>query len=93
MCCGLALLAIFGPRILGAFWWLFRPLYFTGGFTSVLWPILGLVFLPWTTIAYVAVYPGGVNGFELLLIILGVVLDIASYGSSGYSYYNRGATA
>lgn len=92
MCCGLAILAFFGPRILGALWWLFRPIYFTSGFSSILWPILGLVFLPWTTITYVAVYPGGLTGFEWLIIVFGVVLDVASYGSSGYGYYNRGAS-
>lgn len=91
MCCGLALLAFFGPRVLGVFWWLFRPVYFTAGFSSILWPILGLVFIPWTTIAYVIVYPGGVHGWEWLLIALGVAADIAAYGSSGYSYTQKPA--
>ncbi|NJN55411.1 MAG: hypothetical protein HC804_12035, partial [Anaerolineae bacterium] len=53
-------------------------------FSSALWPILGLVFLPWTTLMYVIVAPGGVTGFDWVWIILMVIADVAAYGGGGY---------
>ena len=44
-------------------------------------PLLGLLFLPWTTLAYlIAWQPGGLDGnWDALLIVLGVGLDILTY--------------
>ena len=44
---------------------------------------VGLLFLPWTTLAYVIVWSpvGGVDGAEWLLVVLGLILDIASYSA------------
>ena len=41
----------------------------------------GLVFAPWTTLAYlIAWQPGGLDGnWDALLIVLGVALDILTY--------------
>ena len=73
MCCAFLALFLLGPRIFGAFWWLFQPtrwnLAFSNWFGGALWwiwPILGLVFLPWTTIMYIIVAPGGVAGWDWL---------------------------
>ena len=30
----------------------------------VIWAILGFIFLPWTTLMYVMVIPGGIVGFD-----------------------------
>jgi len=87
MCCGLAVLAFLGPRTLLVVWWLARPVYFNAAFTSILWPILGIFLAPWTTIAYLLVSTGGVNGLDWFWVGLGVFADIASY--SGSAYGNR----
>jgi hypothetical protein len=44
---------------------------------------LGIVFLPWTTIMYVLVSPGGMNGFDWVWVGLMFAADILSYGG-GY---------
>lgn len=85
MCCFFLGLVFLGPRIVGAFWWLFQPLRWQLAFDSWagvwwLWPLLGLIFLPWTTIMFVLVAPGGVNGFDWLWLGLMLVADIISYG-------------
>jgi hypothetical protein len=78
-----------GPRIAGALWWLFQPLRWQSAFaewTSLwwIWPVLGLIFLPWTTIMYVIVAPGGVIGWDWLWLGLMLFSDIASYaGGAG----------
>jgi len=30
----------------------------------VIWVILGIIFLPWTALKYVMVFPGGIVGFD-----------------------------
>ena len=86
MCCFFLILVFLGPRIAGPIWWLLQPLRwesafsnFAGGNLWWIWPVLGIVFLPWTTIMYVIVAPGGVTGFDWLWIGLMLVADIASY--------------
>ena len=52
MCC-LALSAGFiGPRFALLIWWIFGSKV-DAAFSSWIWPLLGLLFLPWTTLAYV----------------------------------------
>jgi hypothetical protein len=40
---------------------------------------LGWLFLPWTTLMYIAVYPGGVQGFDWILMGLAIFTDMATY--------------
>ncbi len=92
MCCFFAVLLTAGPRLAGIIWWLFQPARWSLAFSSVVWPILGLIFLPWTTLFYMIVFPGGVVGFEWLWIVLGVVADVASHAGGAtrrrdLSYY------
>ena len=84
MCCFFTVLVFLGPRVAGVIWWLARPAIWNSAFSSALWPILGLVFLPWTTLIYMLVFPGGVTGFEWVWIGLGVLADVASYGGGAY---------
>lgn len=87
MCCGFLALVLLGPRIFGAIWWLFQSSrwmaafsHWAGGGLWWIWPVLGLVFLPWTTIMYVILAPGGIVGFDWLWIGLMFFGDIISYG-------------
>ena len=82
VCC--LFLAAFGlgPRVALLLWWLFGDRV-DAAFGSWLWPLLGLLFLPWTTLLYVLMWSavGGVSGAEWLVVALGVLLDLASYSS------------
>lgn len=93
MCCAFLGLVVLGPRIMGIFWWLFNPSFWNRAFNGWpaaniwwIWPVLGLIFLPWLTLMYVIVSPGGVTGWDWLWIGLALVADIASYSGS---YYKR----
>jgi hypothetical protein len=57
---------------------------FNGVWQSLLWPVLGFLFLPYTTLAYgiAMAYGGGVQGVWLVLLIVGVVLDLGTSGES-----------
>ena len=77
MCCAFLSLVLLGPRFFGFFWWLFQPVRWQAAFAgwagpAWLWPILGVIFLPWTTIMYVIVAPGGVVGWEWLWLGISV---------------------
>jgi len=78
MCLFLSLL-LFGPRVVIIFWWIVEPLRWSVAFDSFFLPFLGFLFLPWTTLMYVLVSPGGVEGLDLLWIGLAVAADLASY--------------
>jgi len=85
MGCLIFLLAAFFPRIALLLVWIFSPYVsraFHGGF---IWPFLGLIFLPFTTLIYSLVYvPGiGVTGARWVWVILGVILDIVWHTGSG----------
>ena len=82
MCC-LALTAGFlGPRIALFVWWVFGNKVDVA-FDTWIWPLLGLVFLPWTTLAYVVAWGpiDAVSGAGWLLVALGFAADIATYSA------------
>jgi hypothetical protein len=90
MCCVFTILIFLGPRVAGLIWWLAQPLRWQTAFNnSWLWPVLGLVFLPWLTLMYVIVSPGGIVGLDWLWLGLALVADIGSYGGGGYGNRNR----
>lgn len=88
MCCFFAALLFFGPRLAILVWWIFSPLYIGAAFDTWFWPLLGFIFLPWTTLMYLIVYPGGLVGFDWIILGLGVFADIAQYMTS-YANRNR----
>jgi hypothetical protein len=81
MCCVLALLAFLGPRLVLFLLFLFTN-YLNRAFDSFLLPLLGFLFLPWTTIAWAIAQNEftGANGIGLLVIVLGLLADIGVLG-------------
>jgi hypothetical protein len=79
MCCFLLALFAFGPRLVIALEWIFGH-RIQVVFTHWWWPLLGLVFAPWTTLMYTIVWSaGGVHGANWIAVGLGVLLDLFSY--------------
>lgn len=87
MCCLFTVLVVFGPRLGIIVWGLASPARWDAAFDTFVWPLLGFVFLPWTTLMYVSVAPLGVTGFDWFWMVLAVFADLASY--SGGAYGNR----
>jgi hypothetical protein len=82
MCCFLASLVFVGPRLAFIIYLLFPygQMKAAMAFHTLIWPLLGWVFLPWTTLMYMVVYP--VYGWSWFLVGLGLVADIATYAAA-----------
>ena len=89
MCCLVTALAFLGPRAAIIFWWLFDPGRWDKAFDTWLWPVLGFVFLPFTTLMYVAVGLGGLRGFDWVWMAFAVLIDVAMYTGGGYGNRDR----
>jgi hypothetical protein len=83
--CAILLAALLGPRVINVVWWLLDPSRWASAFGGPLVPILGVLFLPWTTLAYVLVAQGGLTGLEFIVVVIGFFVDLGTYGSSAYS--------
>ena len=86
-----ALCAIAFPRLAGIFVWLFTDRVTIAFHDTKLLPILGITFLPFTTLMYVLVYNpvSGVSGWAWLWVILGFILDFIVYYGSRYTIRYR----
>ncbi|MCL4806050.1 MAG: hypothetical protein KJ046_17280 [Anaerolineae bacterium] len=89
MCCVVSLLVFIGPRVAALAWYFLDTARWNAAFSNILWPCLGFIFLPWTTMAWVWMSPGGVSGLEWAIVGLGFLLDIGAFGGGNYSRKHR----
>jgi hypothetical protein len=78
------LMVLIGPRFANVVWWLLQPTRYNITFPNAIFGILGIIFIPWTSLMYVIVFPGGITGFDWLWLGIALFADISSYGSSAY---------
>lgn len=79
MPCFLVLLALALPRLTIALLWFFSS-WFHGLFDSILWPILGFVFLPTTLLWYTAVqhwFGGAWTLWPIVGIVVALLIDLS----------------
>lgn len=88
MGCLFALLAVFAPRIAFLILWIFWTPIVNNAFNTFIFPLLGFIFLPFTTLFYaLAVGPlGTTSGWGWLFVIIGFILDLGGYY---HAYENR----
>lgn len=79
--CLLAMGAAFAPRVVLAIMWIFGWRV-NAAFNNFVVPLLGLIFLPYTTIMWVLVWTPatGVSGWDWLWVLMGVALDAMKWG-------------
>ena len=82
MCCFFAALVFFGPRLGFLIYWLIPAgrLKIAAMFNTFIWPLLGLIFVPWTTLMYVILFP--IVSWDWLWLGLALLADIGSYAAS-----------
>ena len=100
MCCLVTILLLLGPRLALLVWWFMDSARFNLAFTSKVWPVhlafpfwvwplLGAILVPWTTLAYLVVFPGGVMGLGWLWLGLGFLIDLGSHFGGAYRHRDR----
>lgn len=103
-CCLGVLLLGGAPRVALLLWWFVDPARvdatFRGWTAAVgsvtaptwIWPLVGLLVVPWTTVAYIFVSPGGISGLDWIILLIALLLDLSTHGGSGRAYRQRRAT-
>ncbi|HWB70356.1 MAG TPA: hypothetical protein VG518_10305 [Solirubrobacterales bacterium] len=88
--CFVVLFALISPRLALFALWLFSDLL-SRAFDSWFVPFLGFFLLPWTTLAYAAMWASSdrVYGFEWFIVILAFVIDLGSYARSSRERASR----
>jgi hypothetical protein len=89
MCCLFTTLVLAGPRAAIVIWWLMDPVRWELAFSSFLVPLLGFLFLPITTLMFVLVFPGGVEGLDIMWLGIAFALDLFSAFGGAYGNKNR----
>jgi len=87
MCCFFLTLLFLGPRFALLVYWLIPAgrLQMNVAFDGWFGPLMGFIFLPWTTLMWVIVYgANGIVGFDWVLVAMAVAADIFSYSSGAY---------
>lgn len=89
MPCLLALVVLAFPRIVLVLMWLFSTIL-DRAYHGLIIPLIGFIFLPITTIVYAWMVTSGlpIAGFNLIILIIAVLLDVGSH-SGGARYYRR----
>jgi hypothetical protein len=79
MCCFLATLMFFGPRLAFLIFWLipYGQTRVNAAFDGFLLPFLGWLFVPWTTLFYAFLFP--IASFDWVILGLAFLADISGY--------------
>ncbi len=100
-CCLGVLLLAGAPRIALLLWWFTDPSRVVGTFggwaTTVgnvtppqwIWPALGFLLVPWLTVAFVFVAPGGISTLEWVVLGVALLMDFGTHGGGGRTYQKR----
>jgi hypothetical protein len=83
-CCLIGSLAFLLPRIAIATLALFTR-YLHDAYDTLLWPVLGFVFMPYTTLAYAYGINtnGGIDGYYVALIVVAALIDLGHFSGGG----------
>jgi hypothetical protein len=83
MGCLLAMFAGVFPRMGLLIVWIARPNMVDAAFDTWIWPLLGIIFLPFATLIYVILWQvGGLEGWDWFWVVLAAVLDLSHWGTS-----------
>ena len=85
MCCTVVAWMLLIPRFSILAWNLYSPAYVNAAFGNFVWGFLGWLLAPWTSLFFIALYPGGVVGFEWFWLGMGFLADLATYFGGYFS--------
>jgi hypothetical protein len=93
MGCILILVILGAPRIALVLLWLIRPGYLSDAYGMVVWPLLGFLFFPFTTLAFAysmnSLGHGAMTPLGWVLTLIGLLLDVGSGGGAARARRRR----
>ena len=87
----LVVIALAVPRVLLVIAFLMTN-WFGRAFETRLWPLMGFLFMPYATLAYIAAMLNNnhaLTGGWLVLFIAAIVVDVTHWGTGGHSYNKK----
>lgn len=86
MPCLVGLLALFMPRLAIVLVFIFSD-YLARAYETTIWPLLGFLFMPLTTLAYALAINqnGSVSGLYLVVVVFAVLMDLGIVGGNAAS--------
>ncbi len=85
MPCLLILAVLFAPRLVLLFLALFTQyigLSFNGLSGGIVWAVLGFLFMPWTTLAFIGSNINGGGTGWIILIVIAVIFDLGQISTT-----------
>lgn len=83
MGCLFAVFAGLFPRLALFIVWVARPARVDAAFDTWIWPLLGIIFLPFATLIYVLLWQtGGLSNADWFWVALAALFDVAHWGTS-----------
>ncbi len=77
MGCLFALIGGLAPRFAFFIFWIMRPAQVDAAFSTIIFPLLGLIFLPLATLLYAVLWTvGGLSGWAWFWVVLAAMFDI-----------------
>ena len=95
MCgCLVAIVAMLSPRLATVLVWIFDNNRTSAAIQKELNAALGWVFLPWTTLAWIACYAPirGVTGFGWFVVVFAFAVDVMTHVGAAQARRQRAAT-
>lgn len=87
----LVVIALAVPRVVLVIAFLMTN-WFGRAFETRLWPLVGFLFMPYATLAYIAAMLNNnhaLTGGWLILFIAAIVVDVTHWGTGGHSYNKK----
>jgi len=88
MCCWFVLAFAFAPRVALFLMWLLTD-WMSQRIGAWWLALLGFFFMPWTTLTYTLVAPGGLGVFDLVFLAIAVIADIGAWGGGARARRDR----
>ena len=83
MGCLFVLMAGIFPRLALFIVWVARPGKVDAAFDTWIWPLLGLIFLPFATLMYVILWTaGGLSGWDWFWVVVAGIFDVGHWAAN-----------
>lgn len=89
MCCWLIMAWAFAPRFVLVLMALLND-RISQAFGGIIVPLIGFFILPWTTLMYTLVAPGGLGVIDIVILVIAVAADIGAWGGGARERARRG---